>query len=115
MGDIISPVWVMGPKANWNTIKRLKIEARHRCWVILTRKGHLARWRYWVSNQDPADLDESVAVSKIAKYFKPFTYSALRAELAGQGITAIPEPQYFLPTVEEQEEQVEALFRHIAG
>ena len=94
-------------------IKKRVDEARHRCWVILTRKSHLARWSYWVSNRDPADLDEGVAVSKIAKYFKPFTYSALRAELAGQGITAIPEPQYFLPTAEEQEEQVEALFRHI--
>lgn len=90
-------------------------EARHRCWVILTRQSHPALWSYRVSNRDPADVDESVACSKMAKFFKPFTYSALQAELAGQGITAIPAPQYFLPTAEEQEEQVEALFRHIVG
>jgi hypothetical protein len=90
-------------------------ETRHRCWVILTRQSPLALWSYWVSNRDPADVDESVVSSKMAKYFKPFTYGALRAELAGQGITAIPAPQYFLPTAEEQEEQAEALFRHIAG
>ena len=90
-------------------------ETRHRCWVILTRQSPLARWTYWVSNRDPADVDESVASSKVAKYFKPFTYGSLQAELAGQGITAIPAPQYFLPTAEEQEEQADALFRHIAG
>lgn len=90
-------------------------EVRHRCWVILTRQSQRSRWSYWISNRDPADVDESVTSSKLAKFFKPFTYPALHAELAGQGITAIPAPQYFLPTLEEQEEQAEALFRHISG
>ena len=90
-------------------------ESRHRCWVILTRQSHPALWSYRVSNRDPADLDESVTSSKTAKFFKPFTYDELQAELASQGITAIPAPQYFFPTAEEQEEQVEALFRHIVG
>jgi hypothetical protein len=94
-------------------MKKRVEESRHRCWVILTRQSHLARWSYWISDRDPADVDESGASSKVAKYFKPFTYGALHAELAGQGITAIPAPQYFLPTPEEQEEQAEALFRHI--
>jgi hypothetical protein len=94
-------------------MKKRVEEARQRCWVILTRQRHLAVWSYWVSKRDPADVDESVTSSKMAKFFKPFTYRALQAELAGQGITAIPAPQYFLPTAEEQEEQVEALFRHI--
>lgn len=90
-------------------------ESRHRCWVILTRQSHQALWSYRVSNRDPADVDESVACSKMAKFFKPFTYGALKAELASQGITAIPAAQYFFPTAEEQEEQVESLFRHIIG
>jgi hypothetical protein len=96
-------------------MKKRDEEARRRCWVILTRPSHLACWSYWVSNRDPADVNETVGASKIAKCFKPFTYSALRAELAGQGVAAIPEAQYFLPTAEEQEEQADALFRHITG
>lgn len=96
-------------------MKKSVEEARQRCWVILTRENQQALWRYWVSNRDPADVDEGVASSKMAKYFKPFTYGALQAELAGQGITAVPAPQYFLPTADEQEERAEALFRHIAG
>ena len=96
-------------------MKETTQEPRLRCWVILARQREQALWTYWVSHRDPADLEESLSSPKLAKHFKPFTYWALQAELAGQGITAIPAQSYFLPTLEEREENADALFRHISA